>query len=375
MALFPLRNLIVAMLCAGVLWQVGSQRAAAQSQPEMTVEIAYKKKKYIGQTLVWDGKDMMILRRDGKISILPVKSEKDYKKIKSSFTPYSSSDMRIRLQKEFGSKYQVSVTQNFLVVHPKGNSGVWSAPFQKLYARFGAYFDSRGFDLKKPEFQMVAVVLRTRKEFDRFLRRYHPDAGTNVLGYYSPRSNRIITYDQTGGNPGSQGWFFNADTIIHEATHQTAFNTGVHSRYNQGLRWASEGLAMLFEAPGVNNSAYYSKQKDRINRDRLIALKYFYANDKVKGKMASLIASDKLFRSNAQLAYAMSWGMTFFFTEKMPAEYNRFLRADAKRANFAGYSSSDRARDFAKAFGSDIRGLDAKMKRFIDKLDVPPPKK
>ena len=91
--------------------------------------------------------------------------------------------------------------------------------------------------------------------------------------------------------------------------------------------------------------------------------------------MASLIASDKLFRSNAQLAYAMSWGMTFFFTEKMPAEYNRFLRADAKRANFAGYSSSDRARDFAKAFGSDIRGLEAKMKRFIDKLDVPPPKK
>ncbi|MFK7766601.1 MAG: DUF1570 domain-containing protein [Mariniblastus sp.] len=369
---FSPRRLIIAVLCAIVLMPWVIQESIAQSQPEMTVEIPYKKRKYVGQPLVWDGKDMMILRRDGKISILPVKSERDYTKVKNSFKPYSHHEIRVQLQNEFGAKYQVSTTANFVVVHPPGSAETWSMPFQKLYSRFRAYFSSQGFRLKRPEFPMVAVILRTRGEFDRFLRKYHPSAGRNVLGYYAPRSNRIITYDQTGGQTKGQSWFFHTDTIIHEATHQTAFNTGVHSRYNAGLRWASEGLAMLFEAPGVNNSMYYTRQKDRINRDRLIALKKYYAADRLKGKMGSLILSDNLFRSDPQMAYAMAWGMTFFFTEKMPNEYNRFLRNDAKRADFSSYPSNKRASDFAKAFGSNTKGLEAQMKRFIEGLDIPP---
>lgn len=341
-----------------------------QEDVNLTVKIQYKSKSYIGRPLAWDGKDMVLLRRDGKISTLPVKSNEDYKPVRRGFDPLSSTQLRKRLQKEFGSKYQISVTDNFVVVHPPGDYVVWAMPFQKLYSRFEVYFSSRGIPLEEPEFPMVAVVLRTRGEFDRFLKAYHT-YNRNVLGYYSTMSNRIITYDQTEGKSNSQSWFFNADTIIHEATHQTAYNTGIHSRYSPVSRWVSEGLAMLFEAPGVNNSMYFTRQSDRINRDRLIALKRFCKQGKVDGKISKLVLSDDLFRSDGQLAYALSWGMTFYLTEKMPEQYREFLRRDGQRTEFANYTSQQRANDFAAAFGNDLSGLESRMKRFFNEIKVP----
>ena len=347
-----------------------AETSVGQSKSNVTIKVPYKSKSYVGKPLAWDGKDMMLLRRDGNISVLPVKTDNDYSIITKGFRSYSSHEIRARLQKEFGSKYQVSVTNNFVVVHPPGDYGVWAMPFEELYVRFHAYFESRGLRLKKPEFPLVAVVLRTRNEFDRFLDAYHEN-DDKVLGYYNPRSNRIITYNQGNGRSTSRDWFFNSGTIIHEATHQTAFNTGIHSRYSPVPRWVSEGLAMYFEADGVNNSMYYTRQKDRINRERLISLKLFYKKGIVKGKLAKLITNDDLFRSEPHLAYALSWGLTFYLSEKMPEEYHRFLKKDSERSDFEGYSSQQRASDFAKAFGSDLNGLEASMKRFITQLKVP----
>ncbi len=342
----------------------------AQQGSNVTIKIPYKNRSYIGKPLGWDGSDMMLLRRDGKINVLPVNSSKDYDQISDRFRPYSADTMRTRLQKEFGRKYQVSVTRNFVVVHPPGDYQIWAMPFEKLYSRFDAYFSSRGFYLDEPEFPLVAIVLRTRNEFDKFLRAYL-DYDPNILGYYSPKSNRIITYDQTGGKSNNQLWFFNADTIIHEATHQSAFNTGIHNRFGPVPRWISEGLAMLFEAQGVNNSMYYTKQRDRINRDRLIALQRYYENGKARGRIAELVTSDRLFKTDMDLAYALAWGLTFYLSEKMPSRYHQFLRADGRRSNFDNYSSKQRARAFAKSFGAKLPDLESRMERFIVNLDVP----
>ncbi|MFT5299987.1 MAG: hypothetical protein ACI87E_000755 [Mariniblastus sp.] len=348
-----------------------AQRTQNSAQKVLTIRVPYKSKSYVGRPLIWDGQEMMLLRRDGKISILPVKTENDYQRIKTGFDPLSLNAMQLKLQKEFGSKYQVSTTQNFVVVHPPGDYMTWASPFQVSYSRFRAYFSSRGFTLEHPEFPMVAVVLRTRAEFDRFLRDYH-DYDSEILGYYSPRSNRIITYDQSAGRSTSKDWFFNADTVIHEAAHQSAFNTGIHSRFAPVPRWISEGLAMLFEAPGVNNSMYYSRRADRINPGRLRDLKHFYQQGEVKGKLPKLILTDDLFRTDPQLAYAYAWGVTFFLSETMPDAYHQFLRHDGQRTNFEEYARQQKADNFAAAFGSDIAGLEARMKRFIDAQKIPP---
>ncbi len=135
----------IALTVIAILGSTLPGRVLAQQQKiDMTVKIPYKSKSYVGRPLAWDGQEMVLLRRNGQISKLPVKSDKDYKQVRKGFDPYSSAEIRQKLQKEFGSRYQVSVTNNFVVVHPPGDYVVWAMPFQKLYARFGAYFSSRG---------------------------------------------------------------------------------------------------------------------------------------------------------------------------------------------------------------------------------------
>lgn len=66
-------------------------------------------------------------------------------------------------------------------------------------------------------------------------------------GYYSITSNRMVLYDR----PLTEAaWFSNSTVIMHEATHQLAFNVGIHQRLSQTPLWVAEGLASLFEAKG-----------------------------------------------------------------------------------------------------------------------------
>lgn len=354
---------------AWLLSLILSVPSVCQAQPEnITAKITYRGKSYVGKPLAWDGEDLALLRRDGRVSRLPMKSTDELEKLSDSYEPYSFTILANRLRREFGGKYQVTQTQNFLVVHPPGNASSWSKPFQDLYWRFELYFKSRGLKVNKPKFPMIAVVLKTRKEFDYFLKNYQ-SYDSKILGYYSATSNRIITYDQSSnGNGRSPDWLANNSTLIHEATHQTAFNTGIHNRFAPEPRWISEGMAMMFEAPGVNNSAYYSKLSDRINADRLRSLKQFYRRGETKNLLAELIVKDDRFRTDPNLAYAYAWGLSFYLSEKMPNKYLAFLRRDASRQPYSSYSAKQRAQDFAKAFGSDVAGIEARMKEFITGL-------
>lgn len=365
------------ILFAFAVWCVISLASVSAAIPasfaglnDITVRVKHRGKSFYGKPLAWDGKEVVLLRRDGRMSVLPAPKQSSFETMDTKFVPMKRATIRKRLVKEYGSKYQVSVTANFIVVHPIGDSNRWAQPFEKLYHRFKNYFVTRGFTPTNPEFPMVAVVLKTRGEFDRFLKSYH-DYDKAILGYYSPKSNRIITYDQSEGSSKGQSWFFNASTIIHEATHQTAFNTGIHSRFAPIPRWVSEGLAMMFEAPGVNNSQHYSSRESRINRNRLAALKQYYRNGDVEGRWEDIISNDNLFREDASLAYAMSWGLTFYLAEKHPKKYMKFLMNDAAREPFMPYENRDRNKNFMKYFGKHLPSLQARMATFYRELDIP----
>jgi hypothetical protein len=331
------------------------------------VRISTKGKQLTGQALAFDGANLVLMRRDGRISILPAMT-KDIQPVAAEFKPYSLETVRTQLQKEFGSKYQVSTTRNFVVVHPPGDYQDWAMPFETLFQRFHVYFDSRGFALDRPQFPLMAVVLRKRSEFDKFLQTYYEPAD-NMLGYYSQKSNRIITYDPSGGRGAKSDWAFN-ETLIHEAVHQTAFNVGIHKRFGYSPKWVVEGLACMFEAKGVHSSNYFSNQRDRINDVRLANLKYFYGKDQVQGRLIEMLETDKVFERDPMFAYAYSWGLTFFLAENFPGKFFSFLRADAGRKEFQEYSARQRLVAFKQAFGKDLLDLEHRMREFILKLDL-----
>jgi len=169
----------------------------------------------------------------------------------------------------------VAGTTHYLVAAPKGQRDRWAERFEDLYRSFVQFFSVRGWDLAAPPSPLVGVVCRNQAEFSRIAVAQGNPPPYGVLGYYDVMTNRISLFDMGGQTAGKNGtgsfwakhpegrsgkmylssfsgnWHENAAVLIHEAAHQTAFNTGVHNRYCLPPTWLVEGLATVFEAPGV----------------------------------------------------------------------------------------------------------------------------
>ncbi len=153
--------------------------------------------------------------------------------------------------------------------------------------------------------------------------------------------------------------------MIHEATHQTAFNTGIHSRFVPTPLWVAEGLATMFEAPGVYNSRAFPRRSDRIHRGHLRQFNEVVLPRSRHELLASLVASDRLFRTHPSAAYATAWALTFYLMETDRGSYGEYLARTADRPPFEDYPSAERTADFVAVFGDDWRMLEARLLRFI----------
>jgi len=186
-----------------------------------------------------------------------------------------------------------------------------------------------------------------------------------------PSTNRVYLYDMTHGTGDkSFAWQENFATVMHEAAHQTAFNTGIHIRSAATPHWISEGLGCLFEAPGIYDSFHYKNRADRINHGRLASFR-----DDVKSTaaevIASIVTSDEPFKFDVARSYAAAWALTFYLSEREPANYIRYLRTVAQHKPLAPYEADQRVREFATVFGQDFRMVAARVTRFIDELPRP----
>jgi hypothetical protein len=320
-----------------------------------------------GQPLVWDQRQMFLLGRDGELYDFAPKQAVNSHKTGRGFRGYSISEMRQRMREEFDRSFEVSTTHHFVVVHPRGEWSDWSERLESLYRSFVHYMNVRGFGIQSPAVPLVAIVFRNQSEYYRYAAANGSKLQPDTLGHYDPQTNRIFLFDSNGSRDGGD-WSVNAETIIHEATHQTAFNVGVHRRFAEQPRWLVEGLAMMFEARGVWDAKSTYTRPDRINRGRLVDFQHGLDN-RSGNTLKQLIASDQMFRSRPREAYAEAWTLSFYLSETRPTQYSNYLARVAARKPFSKYSARARLADFAKSFGSDLEMLDVQLQRFVGELE------
>ena len=354
-----------ATVCTAIAFFVGCQVLQAAG-PRTVIKVKKGDKSVEGAPLAWSQDFAALLRPDGGLLEFDPRDVK-VEKTTRRFEAYNTMAMRSALEREFGSGFEVTAAGPYLVVHPRGEGRAWAGRFDELYRGFQGYFAVRGFSLDKLEFPLVAIVLRNREEYLRYLQRYAPGMSTSTLGFYSPATNRVVLYDSSGSG-GSDNWQTNAATIIHEATHQVAFNTGIHTRFGATPRWVAEGLGMLFEAPAVWNRRAGPSRTDRINRGWLQTFRQYLEAGRKDDSLVELISGDQSFRRNATWAYAEAWALTFYLSETHPREYARYLTQMAQRPDFQSYSSQQRVADFRAIFGDNLRQIDAQFLRFISEL-------
>jgi hypothetical protein len=318
-----------------------------------------------GQPLDWTATSMLLLSRDGQLLEFDPRRAEKSKKTGPAFRSYTISEMRERLREEFGREFQVSTTQHFVVVHPRGEWGAWADRLESLYRSFTHSMQVRGFRIREPLVPLVAVVFLNQSEYYRHAASQGSPLAPGTLGHYDPRSNRIFLFD--AASTSGEDWSVNAETIIHEATHQTAYNVGVHQRFAEQPRWLVEGLAMMFEARGVWDARSTYTQADRINYGRLYDFRH-YQSSRPSGIIKSLVSSDQLFRTNPAFAYAESWALSFFLYETQPQQYSLFLATAAARKSFQAYPARERMADFTGIFGGDFDLLESQLWRFVEGL-------
>ncbi len=316
-----------------------------------------------GQPLAWTDDEMYLLGRDGRLHAFHPQEAKDAKKTSPSFVGYSVPEMKRELYRDFGDSLDITTTQHYIVMHPPGGNSDWAGRFEELYRSCLAYFRVRGFHPEEPKFPLVAIVYRNQADYYRAVSGDGKSLPPGMLGHYDISTNRVHLFDVTAGNP-NDDWSENAATIIHEATHQTAFNVGIHNRFADQPRWLVEGLATMFEARGVWDSQSYHTLKDRLNAGRLAD---FRAGLKLRkpGTLASLVASDQLFKTNSGAAYAEAWALMSFLCETRPRQVAEYLNKTAARPDFGSYFAAQRVADFAECFGSDFKQLEANFLAWV----------
>lgn len=335
---------------------------------EWTIRLDLNGQQVEGTPLKWSAHAVKLLGRDGHLWEFSPAEAKNYRKQSNYFRPYSQAELRGQLMREFGHGFDVSGTGHYLVIHPVGQRDKWARWFEELYRSMTHYFTARGFRLQNPKFPLVAVVFPTQRDFIRHANQQGDRLPPNVLGYYSRMSNRILQYDMSGGRLDETNVLETAETIIHEASHQTAFNTGIHNRYVDNPQWLVEGLGTMFEARGVWNSRKYTRLEDRVNEDRLRRYRVHFAGGQKRGTLASMVSSDRFFHADMDAAYAYAWALTFYLAERETAKLSRYIKLAAARPPFQDYSSPERLRDFTQVFGTNLAMLEVRVERFITSL-------
>jgi len=322
-----------------------------------------------GTPLSWSRSRIYLLGRDGRLWDFRPQAAKNFERTQSTFESYSAAHIRAQLTRELGREFEITGTGHYLVAHPRGQGNLWSQRFEDLYRSFVHFFSVRGFHLDEPEFPLVAIVWPTRNDFYRYAQRDGSTLPPGVLGYYSQISNRITLYDTGVGSADPEAWQRDAETIIHEATHQTAFNTGVHLRFGNTPKWVVEGLGTLFEAPGVWNSRVHKNRSDRINRGRLEDFKRYAKTKRVVGSLAEFVSSDRRFSADVFAAYAEAWALTHYLIESRPRQFAEYLSRTTQREPFEAYPAPQRLADFMDVFGTDLRLLEAQFVRATEGLE------
>jgi hypothetical protein len=341
---------------------------AAADASRRTIEVEVGGQRVQGTPLFSSNNRIDLLGRDGRLWSFAPRQATDLKQIGSSFQSYPTSVLKGRLQAELGKSFRIVSTGHYLVALPENMRTNWAERFEDLYRSFSLYFSVRGFQLREPEFPLVAIVWPDRESFLRAARAEGHALAAGLLGLYSPITNRIMLYDIGGGRGDADDWRQNAATLIHEATHQTAFNTGIHVRFADNPHWVVEGLGMMFEAPGVWNSRSYARREDRINRDRLEYFRKRLAPGHKPETLQDLISSDRMFSADTLAAYAEAWCLSFYLVETQPRKYSEYLALVARRPVGQKYTAAQRLADFTSIFGADFRMFEARFLRFISEL-------
>jgi len=328
---------------------------------------------------------LLLQSADGKL--WPIENEQIVERNKSSETVslYSKRELADAVLEDMPANSNVLHTTNYLIAYNTSrNYAQWvGGMLERLNRGFHSFWKQRGLTLTEPDQPLVVIVLDNQKTFAKFSEDELGEAAQSIIGYYSMHTNYVVMFDLTGnlssrGRPlGSsqinqlmaRGDFqWSLATIVHEATHQLAFNSGLQKRFADVPLWFSEGLAMYFETPDMTSRRGWSG----IGAVSAVRLRQFQSGTLPTQQpfLPGLLTNDDPLRQGATAldGYAQAWAVTYFLQKRYAKEYASYLKDLSKIPPLNDPSPNERVRVFQKHFGADLIELERQIRGMMANL-------
>lgn len=298
-----------------------------------------------------------------------------------AFTLMDADELAAALEQELGDGFAIEQTPHYVLCSSAGPefTGWIARLFERLLRAFLQHWERAGLELHEPAAPLAAVVFADRIAYAEYATR---DAGPQLAagaGYYSVRTNRIVLYDLATGDAGSSrsdaeisrrvaAAPANIATIVHEAAHQIAFNSGMQTRYADNPMWLTEGLAMYCETPDLDTGSGW-QGIGKLNPARLRDFRRLTGQERGGSSLESLISDDARFRdpSAAAAAYAESWALTYFLIRTRREAYIDYVGSLADKPRLIWDTPAERLDDFQAAFG-DLSQLEGDFRKYMARL-------
>lgn len=323
--------------------------------------------------------------RGGRIYNLTPAVQISRNKTAEPFLRFSADELAESLQQQTGPAYHVHQTPHYVICSnaSPGYSEFVGQLLDQLYAEFFEFFaDSTSINLKRPDGRLPILIHSTAQQFQEFAKRQHPEISfEDTPGYYSVRDNLVLLLDLTGDSRISSTTAIRrklssmprqVSTLVHEAVHQLAFNSGLQVRMADNPLWLSEGIAVWFETASPRSRFLWSKPGvvSPVHQPMFPA---FQQADRLPLSLTTLIGSDSGFLNAEQsaAAYALSWGLTTYLIRQERRGFDNLLMSVSARKPLIPMSAADRILEFEQAVGKSIDEIERAMVPFIARLRVP----
>lgn len=279
---------------------------------------------------------------------------------------------------------QVIETSNYVVAYNTSRAyAQWVAGMlERLHRGFSSYWTQRGMKLEEPQQPLVALVFDNQDSFAQYGQAELGDAAKSVIGFYSMHTNYVVMFDLTGGGAGDASrrtiatrdiqrlmsrpdFQWSLATIVHEATHQLAFNTGLQKRYADVPLWFSEGLAIYFETPDVSSTRGW-RGIGQVSAPRLKQFQQA-ARDSSQPFLPDMLTNDDSLRkaATAMDRYSQAWAVTYYLQKRKSEAYDAYLKELSQIQPLHDPSQADRIRLFQKHFGVDLTALENEVRQMM----------
>jgi hypothetical protein len=330
-----------------------------------------------------DDGGVMLLTADGVLWPLPKEEIVSRRSDDKPFEPLPAEELAKQVTAELPAGFKIHQTKNYLICYNTSPAyAQWvGGLFERLNTAFYNYWSRRGVEMQPPRFPLVALVFDSKAAYAQHARGELGDATSSIIGYYSLKTNRMTMYDLTGveefggggrlttaarvnqvlSRPGAER---TVATIVHEATHQLAFNSGLQVRYADIPMWVSEGLAIYFETPDLESKTGW-RNIGGVNRVNLVNYRKAAADGKLVS-LEQLLADDKRFRdpATAATAYAQAWALNYYLLKTREADYVKYLQAQAAQGPLVLLEPAERLKQFQESLG-ETTAIEAEFLRFM----------